>query len=158
MGESFRIVNLDKRQYFAGRELYVDTRFSDLQAEPLSGMLVWVLTKVARADEPAFRGSWDGDRVVIAGDESEHRDVYELADEFRDISVPLLEEWIDGDVFRAMEYWERGMVDDDGRYVPDGQAREEQAARRKDADYPLDKWEARLTRRRSGPPRRQAAQ
>ena len=151
MGEYFRVVNLDKRQYFAGHSLELSGKFSGLQAEPLSPMLVWVVTRTTHLDSPRFRGSWDGDRIIIAGDEGRHRDVYEQSDAYHNISVPLIEEWIDGDVFRAMDYWERGLVDDDGRFVMDSRAREEQAARRKGTEYPLEKWEARLTRRSSGP-------
>jgi hypothetical protein len=120
-------------------------KFTSLQDQPLSGMLVWVLTKTSHMDKPRFRGSWDGDHIVIAGDESEHRDVYEQCDGYQDISVPLIEEWIDSDVFRAMDYWMRGLVDDDARFLMDSQVCEEQARRRKGSEYPVEKWEARKT-------------
>ena len=148
MGEYFRIVNLDKRQFFEGHSLNLSGKFSNLQREPLSGILVWVLTKTTHSDKPRFRGSWDGDRIVIAGDESEHRDVYEQCDGYRDISVPLIEDWIDADVFRATDYWLRGRVDDDARFVMDSDVRDEQGRRRKDAEYPFQKWETRQSRRR----------
>ena len=152
VGEYFRIVNLDTRQFFSGHSLGMSGKFTSLQDQPLSGMLVWVLTKTSHLDKPRFRGSWDGDRIVIAGDESEHQDVYEQSEGFEDISVPLIEDWIDADVFRAMDYWQRGLVDDDGRFVLDSQVREEQAAQRKEARYPYEKWEARLNSRCGGPP------
>jgi hypothetical protein len=143
VGEYFRIVNLDKRQFFAGHSLNLSGKFSSLQGEPLSGMLVWVLTRTTHVDEPRFRGSWDGDRIVIAGDEGVHQDVFDQSDAYEDVSVALIEEWIDEDVFRAMEYWGRGLVDDDGNFVLDGKVREKQAARRKDGGFPFEKWEAR---------------
>ena len=152
VGEYFRIVNLDKRQFFEGHSLNLSGKFSNLHREPLSSMLVWVLTKTTHSDRPQFRGTWDGDRIVIAGDEGEHRDVFEQSDDYQDISVPLIEEWLDLDPSRGIDYWQRGLVDDDGRFVLDSQVREEQAAQRKEARYPYEKWEARLNSRCGGPP------
>ena len=147
MGEYFRIVNLDKRQFFEGHSLNMSGKFSSLQERPLSSMLVWVLSKTTHLGKLCFRGTWDGDRVVIAGDEGEHRDVYEQSESYQDISVPLIEEWIDLNPSRAFEYWERGLVDDEGQFVMNSDVL---ARRRKDARFPSEKWEARQIGRLSG--------
>lgn len=150
MGEYFRIVNIDKREFFAGHSLNMSGKFGSLQDQPLSSMLVWVLSKTTHLGSSRFRGSWDGYRIVIAGDEGEHRDLYEQGDEYQDISLPLIEEWLDLNPSRAIDYWERGMVDDDGRFVLESRVREEHASRRTEARFPSEKWEARLTSRLAG--------
>ena len=144
MGEYFRIVNLDRRQYFSGHSLNLSGKFSGLQGEPLGSLVVWVLTKTSHLDAPRFRGAWANDRVVIAGDEGINEAIYRAADGYEDVSVPLLEEWIDADVFRAMDYWERGLVDDDGRYSYSREVdRERIAAEREGTQFPFEKWEHR---------------
>jgi hypothetical protein len=147
MGEYFRVVNTTRRQYFSGHSLGMSGKFAGLQGEPLASLYVWVMTKSAYQDRPRFRGAWADDAVVIAGDEGVNEPIYDAANEYEDVSEPLIEEWIDSDIYRAMEYWERGQVDDDGRYVQDAAKWQHLAEARKDAEYPADRWEARLSQR-----------
>ena len=145
MGEYFRVVNLDRKQYFSGHSLNLSGKFSGLQDRRLSSLLVWVLTKTSHLDRPTFRGAWADDRVIVAGDEGVNETVYREADAFEDVSIASMEEWIDWNVFRAMQYWSEGFVDDDGRYTYSSEEQRRQVASEHERrEYPMDRWEARL--------------
>lgn len=143
MGEYYRVVNLDKRQCFSGRTLGLCQKFHSLQSEPMSSLVVWVLAKTAHLRKPPLLGSWAGDAVMIVGDEGDAAQLYEESETFDDISVALIEEWIDFEPIRVAKYWERGLVNEDGRFVLDDEVRKQNVILRKGAEFTFEQWEAR---------------
>lgn len=141
MADSFRVVNLDRRQFFGGDALDISDTFAGLQGEPLAPLVVWVLTRTTHDDRPRFRGAWAAERVVIAGDGGADQALYFRAgDEFENVTIPLFEEWANWDVFRAIDYWEQGWLGDDGRLAPGD--RGQRAGERRGRDFPFERWEA----------------
>jgi hypothetical protein len=150
MADEFRVVNVDRRQFFSGEALNISSNFEAMLEPPLSSLVVWVQTKFGHSDTAQFRGAWANDRVVIAGEDGDNSSIYNACDGFEDevfedVSVPLIEEWIDYEVYRSIEHWERGWVDDNGKFVFDANERKRLAAEHENREFPFANWEERLT-------------
>ena len=140
MGQYYRFVNTTLKQFFSGHALPASIKLEGVLGLPLSGMLAWTLLPPGEIPRYQHRGAWAGHNVRIAGDEGAHEDLYELAAEsFTDISVELFTEWVNEDFDRCFKYWSDGVVDDDGKLVPDS-LREAAAARNQSRDFPTDRW------------------
>ncbi|MHC5543243.1 hypothetical protein ACYOEI_33900 [Singulisphaera rosea] len=121
MGEYFMIVNPDKGQYLDSNALGTSVKLDGLIASPLPKILVWLLADGAPlTGGTPMRGSWAGDRLIVAGDEGPSEPVYRRAHaEYRDITIEAFEALAAGSSIVFLEYEEQGMLDDEGELIPD---------------------------------------
>jgi hypothetical protein len=138
MGEYYVIADLDRSEYISGHSIGVSGKLDGILGEPVSGMLVWLLAKTAYIDKPPFQGRWSEDRIIVAGDEGDAAELFERCRQsFMDITIPVFEEYLGDNPFRQMEYWERGLILDDGRFVPDAAEWPKLAAQRRGKGFPF---------------------
>jgi uncharacterized protein (DUF433 family) len=120
MGESFAAVNPDKGQYLDSNSLGMATKLDGLLATPLPAILTWLMADGAPiSGGSAMRGSWAGDRIVVAGDEGSSASLWEKAHrDYRDITVGAFEALASECSSIALTYQDAGVLDDDNRFVP----------------------------------------
>ena len=121
MGEYFAAVNTDKGQYLDSNSLGMETKLDWMLASPVPAILTWLLADGAPiSGGSAMRGSWAGDRIVVAGDEGPSASLWLRAHrEFQDVTIAAFEALASDCADINLEYQERGVLDDDGRFVPD---------------------------------------
>jgi len=94
MGQYFKIVNYDKREYVDPWEIGGTAKLFEWCANPQAGVFPFLL---ARSDdgERSFRdeyptaGRWAGDRVALVGDYDRSGDYQAAEREFRNVSGQL---------------------------------------------------------------------
>jgi hypothetical protein len=125
MGECYIVANPDKRQYLNSNSLRMSVKLSGVMASPLPQILVWLLADSAPISGGwGMGGTWAGDRIFVAGDEGSSSGVFELAHaEFRDITVEAFEDLAAHCSFTHIKYCEEGVLDDDGRFIPEWSSR-----------------------------------
>jgi hypothetical protein len=121
MGEYFLIANPDKRQYLDSNSLGMSVKLDGVIGGPLPGILVWLLADGSPVSGGSvMRGSWAGDRIIVAGDEGPSASVYQRAQaEFRNITIEAFEALAAGCSLVNLQYSESGLLDDDGRFIAD---------------------------------------
>jgi hypothetical protein len=121
VGEYYIVANPEKRQYLNSNSLAMSVKLSGLIAGPLPRIVVWLLADgLSVSGGTGMRGSWSGDRIIVAGDEGPSATIYARAHaEFRDITVEAFEALAADCSFFYLEYSEAGILDDDGRFIPD---------------------------------------
>ncbi len=125
MGEYYVIVNSDKGQYLDSNSLGKSVKLDGLIAGPLPAVLVWLLADgAAWTGKSTMCGSWAGDRFIVAGDEGASASTWERAHlEYRDITVEALETLAADSSYIALEYEERGILDEEGKFIADWASR-----------------------------------
>ncbi len=125
MGEYYRIVNSDKGQCLVCNSLGMSVKLDGVIASPLPAILVWLLADGApSAGTVAMRGSWAGDRIIVARDEGESASIWERAHiEYRDITVEAFETLAADSSYIGLAYEERGILDEEGKFVADWASR-----------------------------------
>jgi hypothetical protein len=121
MGEYYIVANPDKRQYLNSNSLGgMSVKLSGVMASPLPQILVWLLAESAPISGGwGMGGTWAGDRIVVAGDEGPSAGVFEQAHaDFRDITVEALEDLAAHCSYIDTMYYEGGLLNDDGRFIP----------------------------------------
>ena len=143
MGQYYRFVNTALKQCFSGHALPASIKQEGVLGLPLSGMLAWTQLPPEGNRRHQHRGAWAGQNLLIAGDEGALEDLYDLAGgSFTDISVELFTEWVNDDYDRCHRFWSDGIVDDDGKLVPDG-LQAVAAARNQSREFPSEQSELR---------------
>ena len=120
MGEYYIVANADKRQYLNSNSLGgMSVKLPGVMASPIPQILVWLLTDSAPiSGGSGIRGTWAGDRIVVAGDEGPSASVWERAQgEYRDITVEAFEDLAAHCSYIDVKYSEEGLLDDDGRFI-----------------------------------------
>lgn len=125
MGEYFIVANLDKRQHLDPNTLGMSSKLDGVIGGPLADILIWLLADAAPPlfGRPGWRGSWAGDRIVVAGDEGSAAGAYaEAISRSRDITIEAFEASANSS-FILMKYGEAGVLDDDGKFILDWASR-----------------------------------
>ena len=100
MGQYFKIVNLDKREYLDPHKLGMGLKLYEICANRGSGVLPFLLRK---SDETGggdihkdyrYAGRWAGDRIVVIGDYDSSK-LYDQLDSYTDISNEVRREFED---------------------------------------------------------------
>lgn len=138
MSESFFIADLDRREFLDPSPLG-GYNFGDALGEPISGMLVWLVARTGDPRALPFRGRWAGDRILVAGEEGAARDVWEACRflTYRDLTVPVFEEYAGADPFRKEHFWRAGFLTDAGRFVAEWEEMRRLARMRKRKGAPF---------------------
>lgn len=140
MGEYYRAVNLDKKEYICGSSIGLCIlKLSSIVEPPFASLLVWLLAERTYPDDSKWLGSWAKNRIVLAGDEGSAREIYDATKydfEFTDITIPVFEAYINYNYFSRIEYWELGMIDDTGNLILNDNLRQQLREQRKDMEVP----------------------
>lgn len=125
MGEYYIVANSDKRQYLNGNSLGMSVTLPGVMASPLSQILIWLLAEgTPISGGIGLRGTWAGDRIVVAGDEGSLTDLVERTHaEFQDITVEAFEDMAAHCSDSYIRYCEEGLLDNDGRFIPEWSSR-----------------------------------